>query len=148
MTALEQPDPTDDLPLLTKVADEDIQDDLPTLTEVVEEIHPSLPPFEVPAIAGDELPVLMEAIAAESPPFAETAPQAIEAAAPPAVLSETDIQQLLLHLEAHIESVLTQRLSLRLEQRQRQAVEQAVGELKAELPRMLRDALGNPGTNR
>ncbi|HXU92046.1 MAG TPA: hypothetical protein VFP33_00150 [Gallionella sp.] len=148
MTALEQPAPTDDLPLLTKVVNEDVQDDIPTLTEVIEEIHPALPPFEVPAIDGDDLPVLVEAIATEPPPFAATSPQVIEASTPPSVLSEADIQQLLQRLEAHIESVLTQKLSLRLEQLQRQAVEQAVGELKAELPRMLRDALGNPDADR
>ncbi|BBJ00019.1 hypothetical protein FGKAn22_17110 [Ferrigenium kumadai] len=148
MSAIEQPVPTDDLPLLTKVVDEDVQHDLPTLTEVVEEIHPALPPFEVPAIAGDELPVLMEVIAAEPPPDIVAARQVMEDAPPPAALSEADMQLLLQRLEAHIESVFTKKLSLRLEQLQRQAIEQAVGELKAELPRILRDALDAPHTRR
>ncbi len=149
MNTIEQPAPTDDLPLLTKVVDEDVRDDLPTLTEVVEEIHPALPPFEVPAIAGDELPVLMEeVIATERPPVTAAARQVIEEIATPATLSEADMQQLLQRLEAHIESAFTQKLSHRLEQLQRQAIEQAVGELKAELPMMLRDALSNPDTNR
>lgn len=139
MNAFEQPARTDDLPLLTRVTDEDVRNDLPTLTEIVEDIHPPLPPFEVPAIAGDELPVLMEVVPAEPTPVTTT-----EDAAPSASLNEVDMQQLLQLLEAHIESVFTQRLTDRLEKLQRQAIDQAVGELKAELPHMLREILRNP----
>lgn len=144
MNTLEQPSQTDDLPLLTTVVDKDVRDDLPTLTEIVEDIHPALPPFEVPAIAGDELPVLMEVVTAEPPPVTA----AKEEILPPAMASEADMQQLLQRIEAHIESVLTQKLSLRLEQLQQQAIEQTVTELKAELPQILHDALGGPDGNR
>ncbi len=137
MTAIDQPGPMNDLPLLTKVADKVVPDDLPTLTEVVEETTGA-------SAIEDELPILTEAIATEPSPV----PAALEEVSPPATLSEADMQRLLQKLEAHIESVFTQKLSHRLEQLQRLAVEQAVGELRAELPQMLRDALGAPDTSR
>lgn len=148
MTAIEQHDPTDDLPLLTRVVDEDAQDGLPTLTEVIEESQSGVSPADAPAIAEDGLPMLTEAIAAEPAPGDEAIPQVAEGIAPSTALSEANIQQLAQRLEAHLESVFTQKLSHRLEQLQRLAVEQAVGELRAELPQMLRDALGAPDTSR
>lgn len=60
---------------------------------------------------------------------------------PPRVLNDEEIQQLLHQLEARIEIMFTQKLGLHLEQLQRQAIDQALDELKAELPKLLQDAM-------
>ena len=122
MTLIQQPGDglPDNLPLLTEVADENMPDDLPTLTEVV--IEEQTKTTVVPQ------------------PAAEAAFPASRAPA------DEEAQQLLQRLEAHLENVFARKLALNLEQLQRQAVEQAVSELKAELPRLLRDALkAHPG---
>lgn len=122
MTSIRQPGDglPDNLPLLTQVAEEPLPDDLPTLTEVV----------------------------AEAQPEPNTSLEAPEAAIPASPIPDEEMQLLLQRLEAHLENVFAQKLSLKLEQLQRQAVEQAVSELKAELPRLLRDALGAPDSPR
>jgi len=110
----------ENLPLLTEVADKP-SDDLPTLTEVVAEGK-------------------IESAAKQNP----HAPEAT-ATSPPASEEE---KRLLRQLEARIEEAFAHRLRLDLERLQREAIEQAVAELSAELPRLLRDALGTPDSHR
>ena len=63
------------------------------------------------------------------------------------VLSDGEIKDLLQQLEAHIETLFTRKLSMRMEELQRTAIDQAMSELKAELPRLLQEALKvHPGS--
>ncbi len=124
MTLIQQQGSTlpENLPLLTEVADDHAPDDLPTLTETIPEI--SAEP------AADD----------------ETALQEEASLAAPCIASEEEIQRLLLQLETRIENILAYKLNLNLEQLQRVAIQHAVNDLKAELPELLRDALGRrPG---
>lgn len=140
MTPVEKQPQADDLPVLTEVADEAEQDDLPTLTEVVEAIHPALPPIEIPSLAADGLPVLVETVTPELPPAAvESLP--VTALVPTPSLSDADMRLLMQRLEDRIESMFAQKLSRHLEQLQRHAIEQTIAEFKAELPQILNDAL-------
>lgn len=128
MTPIEQPggDFPDNLPLLTRIADENALNDLPTLTEVVaeEQAEPAIWPQPD---AGREVASHEAAIPASC------------------ALGEEDVQRLLRHLEAHIENTFTYQLNINLEQMHRTAIQHAVNDLKAELPELLRDALrGHP----
>ncbi len=98
-------------------------DELPLLTEVANDSEVSI------------LPVLTEVILP-----AETMPPA--ASVPPArALNPEEIHQLLQQLEAHLETVFAGKLNKQLEQLQHLAVDLAINEFKAELPKLLRDAL-------
>ncbi len=101
----------------SELPDIDLPDNLPLLTQVADE---------------DALPMLTEIVTEIIEETQQAEPS----------LCEADLQQLLRRFEAHLETAFTQKLCLHLEQLQRQAVEQAVNELKAELPELLRAALG------
>ncbi len=111
-------------------------DELPLLTEVFEQ--------------AEALPLLTEVLDSaalnKSPLNWELQPEPNEL--PPAVtrqptrtLNPEEMQHLLQHLEAHLETVFTSKLNSQLEQLQRLAVDLAVSEFKAELPKLLLDAL-------
>lgn len=70
-----------------------------------------------------------------------TQPTVSPAAAMPRTLTETELQQVLSHVEAHLTTVFTEKLTRHLEHLQHQAVEHAINELKAELPELLHGAL-------
>jgi len=90
---------------------------------------------------ADKVPVLTQVagkVAAEDLP---TLTEIVEEAVPHDLLSSKEKQLLLRQLEKHLETLFSQKLAQKLEQLQRQTVKQAISELKAELPRLLRDAL-------
>jgi hypothetical protein len=72
---------------------------------------------------------------------------ACESAVPRAFNPE-EMQQLLQQLEVHLETVFTSRLNTQIEQLQRLAVDLAVSEFKAELPKLLREALNKTDVSR
>ncbi|MDO9010875.1 MAG: hypothetical protein Q7U78_03565 [Gallionella sp.] len=108
---------TDELPLLTEVVEHPDFDDLPILTEVV----------------AEEIPVGDSHLIAEQ--------QTASAAVLPHALTTEEMQRLLQQLEIHLETVFTGKLNRHIEQLQKLAVDLAISELKAELPKLLRDAL-------
>lgn len=108
---------TDELPLLTEVVDQQDFDDLPILTEIVAE----------------------ETQAGESHPITDQ--QTASTPVLPRSLSTEEMQRLLQQLEIHLETVFTGKLNQQIEQLQKLAVDLAISELKAELPKLLRDAL-------
>ncbi len=59
----------------------------------------------------------------------------------PRAFNAEERKLLLHHLESHLETVFTDKLNSQLIELQRLAVDLAVSELKADLPRLLRDAL-------
>ncbi len=100
---------------------------LPLLTEVVDDS------------SSDELPILFEIIA---DPDEEFEPEVVQSKPDPQrTLNAEEMQQLLQQLETHLETVFTGKLNNRLEELQRLAVDLAVSEFKAELPKLLRDAI-------
>jgi hypothetical protein len=100
------------LPLLTEVVDDSFSDELPILFEIIPD--PDEPP---------------------EPDNVQNKP------APPRTLNAEEMQQLLQQLEIHLETVFINKLNKQLEELQRLAVDMAVSEFKAELPKLLRDAL-------
>lgn len=104
----------EELPLLTDV----IGETLPILTEVVDKSPPN----------WELLPVTAEVPVAPLP-------------APARTLNSDEMCQLLQQLETHLETVFTAKLNSQLDQLQRLAVDLAVSEFKAELPKLLLDAL-------
>ena len=103
--------PNDDFPVLTEIVDE-----LPVLTDiVVSQAHDELPVLT--EIAGNELSAAVRG------------------------LSPDEMMLLLQKLETHLETVFTDKLNNQLGQLQRLAVNLAVSEFKAELPKLLHDAL-------
>jgi hypothetical protein len=103
-----------ELPLLTEVADTS-PDDLPILFEII--------------VDPDEDP---------QPDLVQDKP------APPRALNAEEMSHLLGQLETHLETVFAGKLNSRLEELQRLAVDLAVSEFKAELPKLLREALSKP----
>lgn len=100
---------------------------LPLLTEVVDDS------------SSDELPILFEII---SDPDEEFEPESVPIKPDPLrTLNAEQMQQLLQQLETHLETVFTSKLNSRLEELQRLAVDLVVSEFKAELPKLLRDAI-------
>ena len=98
-------------------------DELPLLTEVSND----------PA----ELPVLTSVVAAPVlPPIDLSA-----TGAHMRPLNPAEVDQLLRQLESHLETVFSEKLNNQLEQLQKLAVELAISEFKAELPRLIIDAL-------
>ncbi len=107
---------------------------LPLLTEVVDDS------------SSDELPILFEII---TDPDEEFEPEAVPVKPePPRPLNAAEMQQLLLQLETHLETVFNEKLNRQLEELQRLAIDMAVSEFKAELPKLLRDALNNADLSR
>ncbi|MDO8208404.1 MAG: hypothetical protein Q7T38_11410 [Gallionella sp.] len=100
------------LPLLTEVVDDSSSDDLPILFEIITDPDEEYQPDTV-----QNKPALHRTLNAE------------------------EMQQLLQQLETHLETVFTSKLNSRLEELQRLAVDLAVSEFKAELPKLLRDAI-------
>ena len=98
-------------------------DELPLLTEVSDD----------PA----ELPVLTSVVAAPVLPPVDLS--ATGAHIRP--LNPAEVDQLLRQLESHLETVFSEKLNNQLEQLQKLAVELAISEFKAELPRLIIDAL-------
>ena len=98
-------------------------DELPLLTEVSND----------PA----ELPVLTSVVAAPVLPPVDLS--ATGAHMRP--LNPAEVDQLLRQLESHLETVFSEKLNNQLEQLQKLAVELAISEFKAELPRLIIDAL-------
>ena len=96
----------------------DLDQDLPLLTEVADELP-------------DEMPILFE-IMPDEPPALSKAARALNA---------DEMQQLLEKLSSHLETVFTNKLNQQLEELQRLAVDMAVSQFKAELPKLLREAL-------
>ncbi len=96
------------------------QPDLPVLTEISGE--------------PQELPLLTSVVTPPLPDFSATGTHMRP-------LNPAEVDQLLRHLESHLESAFSQKLNQQLEQLQKLAVELAISELKAELPRLLIDAL-------
>ena len=104
---------TDELPLLTEVSDEEAE--LPVLTSVIaapEVAAPVLPPVDLSATGAHMRP-----------------------------LNPAEVDQLLHQLESHLETVFSEKLNNQLEQLQKLAVELAISEFKAELPKLIIDAL-------
>ncbi len=106
-------------------------------------------------MTDDELPLLTEVSDGERelPLLTSVAPSP---ALPPVDLSATgahmrplnpaEVDQLLHQLESHLETVFAEKLNRQLEQLQKLAVELAISEFKAELPKLILDALKDPGT--
>lgn len=115
---------TDELPLLTEVVDQQDFDDLPILTEIVAEETQS----------GDSHPIADQ--------------QTANAPVLPRSLNTEEMQRLLQQLEIHLDTVFTDKLNRQIEQLQKLAVDLAISELKAELPRLLRDALTSTDVSR
>ncbi|MEO8332342.1 MAG: hypothetical protein ABI479_07900 [Gallionella sp.] len=90
---------------------------------------------------SDKLPVLTQVADPATTEILPTLTEIIAKTDPHSALGAKEQQLILQQLEQHIETLLSQKLVLRLEQLQRQAVKQAVSELRAELPKLLRDAL-------
>ena len=105
----------------------DLDQELPLLTEIANDIP------------SDDLTILFEIIA--DPDEKDDPPPVKEKSERP--LNAAEMQQLLLQLEIHLESVFTGKLNKQLEELQRLAVDMAVSEFKAELPKLLREALKN-----
>lgn len=106
-------------------------DELPLLTEVSDE--------------EAELPVLTTVVAAP------VLPPPVDLSATGAhmrPLNPAEVDQLLRQLESHLETVFAQKLNSQLEQLQKLAVELAISEFKAELPRLIIDALKNSDASR
>ncbi len=106
------------------------QDELPLLTEV----------SDGPA----ELPVLTSVVAAPLLPPVDLS--ATGAHMRP--LNPAEVDQLLRQLETHLEGVFASKLNSQLEQLQKLAVELAISEFKAELPKLIIDALKNSDASR
>ncbi|MDP1634186.1 MAG: hypothetical protein Q8K61_01930 [Gallionella sp.] len=103
--------------------------ELPLLTEVAD-------------TSSDDLPILFEIIV---DPDEDPKPDLVqEKPAPPRSLNAEEMSHLLLQLETHLETVFAGKLNSRLEELQRLAVDLAVSEFKAELPKLLREALSKP----
>ena len=105
-------------------------DELPLLTEVSDE--------------EAELPVLTSVIAAPVLPPVDLS--ATGAHMRP--LNPAEVDQLLRQLESHLETVFSEKLNNQLEQLQKLAVELAISEFKAELPKLIIDALKNSDVSR
>ncbi len=99
--------------------------------------HPDLPVLTEISGEPSDLPVLTSVVAPPKPAPADLS--ATGAHMRP--LSPAEVDQLLRHLESHLEHVFAQKLNQQLEQLQKLAVELAISEFKAELPRLLIDAL-------
>ena len=102
-------------------------DELPLLTEVSND--------------PTELPVLTSVVAAPAlPPVDLSATGAYMRPLNPA-----EVDQLLHQLESHLETVFAEKLNNQLAQLQKLAVELAISEFKAELPKLIIDALKDSG---
>jgi hypothetical protein len=148
----QQLDYKDDLPLLTEVVGDASQ--LPILTDIVtgepgqEATDAEKRLVEPLAIRPGEQTTLAKSqvMAGHQDETCELETGAVQDTgvtkpALPHALSKEDTQQLLRLLETHLETVFTSGLNTQLEQLQRLAVDLAVSEFKAELPKLLRDAL-------
>ncbi|MDX8379177.1 MAG: hypothetical protein R8K48_03905 [Gallionella sp.] len=120
------------LPLLTEVENDALSQELPTLTEIVT--------LAVEAVNSGTSNV---AISLNEPHTKQVLAVNTEQLTPKKKLNPEEMHQLLQQLEGHLESVFTRKLNTQLDQLQRLAVDLAVSEFKAELPRLLRDALNN-----
>lgn len=105
-------------------------EELPLLTEVSDE--------------EAELPVLTSVVAAPVLPPVDLS--ATGAHMRP--LNPAEVDQLLRQLESHLETVFSEKLNNQLEQLQKLAVELAISEFKAELPRLIIDALKKSDVSR
>lgn len=94
--------------------------------------------------SSDDLPMLFEIIPDGDEP---STPEAIRVQ-PPRTLNAEEMQLLLRQLETHLETVFTSKLNDRLEELQRLAIDLAVSEFKAELPKLLRDAINKADVSR
>ncbi len=101
----------------------DPTDELPLLTEVTE------------YATALELPVLFEVV------------EPVEKK-PVRALNAEEMQQLLQELESHLETVFADKLNRQLEELQRLAVDFAISEFKAELPKLLREALSHTASGK
>ena len=142
----------DELPCLTEVVADPLHDDLPLLTEIIHDLDANT---EVPAQLQ---PATLTEVVQEATALCEVTDIDATIELPPAAATVTqpddfkpedvrtprsaeEMQQLVQHLESHLETVFTNRLNSQLEQLQKLAVELAISEFKAELPRLLHDAL-------